>query len=81
MVIAGLLAILLMVLTLPFAVKKLKRTWNLFARNGVAAALISGVANKELIMVALHEPIMIATAVLVADIIFYFKQTICRFHG
>ncbi len=72
MVIAGLLAILLMVLTLPFAVKKIEENLEPFLFvMGVAAALISGIMTKELIMEALHEPIMIATAVLVAGALFF----------
>ncbi|MGB4508234.1 MAG: DUF1646 family protein [Syntrophomonadaceae bacterium] len=81
LVIAGLLAILLMVLTLPFAVKKIEENLEPFLFvMGVAAALISGIMTKELIMEALHEPIMIATAVLVAGALFFiFRNQFAHF--
>ncbi len=72
MEIAGLVVILLLVLTLPFAVRLVEEQLEAFLFvMGIAAALISGVMNKELIMNALQHPIPIATAVFVAGALFY----------
>lgn len=72
MVIPGLIVILLMVLVLPFVIKKIEENLEPFLFvMGVAAALISGVMTKELIIEALEEPIMIASAVLIAGALFY----------
>jgi predicted cation transporter len=81
LVIAGLVAILLMVLTLPFAIKKIEENLEPFLFvMGVAAALISGIMTKELIIEALEEPIMIATAVLVAGALFFiFRNQFAHF--
>lgn len=72
MVIAGLVGILLLVLVLPFAVKKVEENLELFLFiMGVSASLISGIMTPHLILKALEEPIMIAGAVLIAGILFY----------
>jgi len=61
-----------MVLVLPFVIKKIEENLEPFLFvMGVAAALISGVMTKELIIEALEEPIMIASAVLIAGALFY----------
>ncbi len=72
MVIAGLVVILLLVLTLPFLVKPIEENLEPFLFvMGVAAALVSGVMNKHLILEALQEPIMITAAVFIAGALFY----------
>lgn len=72
MVIAGLVVILLLVLTLPFAVKLVEEQLEAFLFvMGIAAALISGLMTKELIIEALQHPIAIASAVFVAGALFY----------
>lgn len=72
MVIPGLIVILLLVLVLPFAIKQIEENLEPFLFvMGVAAALISGIMTKELIIEALKEPIMIASAVLIAGALFY----------
>ncbi|HZK43572.1 MAG TPA: DUF1646 family protein [Syntrophomonadaceae bacterium] len=69
---AGLIVILLLVLTLPFAVKIVEEQLEIFLFiMGIAAVLISGLMTKELIFEALQHPIPIATAVLVAGALFY----------
>ncbi len=72
MVIPGLLAILLLVLVLPFAIKQIEENLEPFLFvMGVSAALISGIMTKDLVIEALQEPIMIASAVLIAGALFY----------
>lgn len=72
MVIAGLVGILLLVLVLPFAVKRVEENLELFLFiMGVSASLISGIMTPHLIIKALEEPVMIAGAVLIAGILFY----------
>lgn len=72
MVIAGLVGILLLVLVLPFAVKRVEENLELFLFiMGVSASLISGIMTPHLILKALEEPIMIAGAVLIAGVLFY----------
>lgn len=74
-VIPGLVAILLMVLTLPFALKAVEHQLEIFLFiMGVAAALVSGVMDQHLIIKALEEPIMITAAVLIAGILFKVSQ-------
>jgi len=71
-----LLAILVLVLTLPFLIKAVEHQLEIFLFvMGVAAALISGMMGQELILKALEEPIMISLAVLVAGILFKMLQT------
>ncbi|MGR6835738.1 DUF1646 family protein [Syntrophomonas erecta] len=72
MVIAGLVGILILVLVLPFAVKKVEENLEAFLFiMGVAASSISGLMSKELALKALEEPIMIASAVFIAGALFY----------
>lgn len=72
MVIAGLVGILVLVLVLPFAVHKVEENLEAFLFvMGVSASLISGILSKELVIKALEEPLMIASAVLVAGALFY----------
>jgi len=75
-VIPGLVAILLLVLTLPFAFKVVEHQLEIFLFiMGVAAALISGIMDQHLIIKALEEPLMITAAVFVAGILFKLFQT------
>lgn len=72
MVIAGLTIILLLVLALPFLIKKVEENLEPFLfLMGVLATIISGKICAHLVMEALHEPIMIATVVLVAGVLFF----------
>ncbi|MEA1962503.1 MAG: DUF1646 family protein [Bacillota bacterium] len=72
MVITGLIVVLLLVLVLPFAVKKVEENLEVFLfLMGVAASSISGIMNVELALKALEEPWMIALAVLVAGALFF----------
>ena len=72
MVIIGLIVILLLVLSLPFAIKKVEENLEPFLFvMGISAALISGKMNGELALEAVKEPIMIATAVLIAGAAFF----------
>ncbi|MGE5403620.1 MAG: DUF1646 family protein [Candidatus Saccharibacteria bacterium] len=74
----GLVIVLLLVLSLPFVVKKVEENLEVFLFiMGLAAAIISGVLGKELALKALEEPIMITLAVLVAGLLFrYFQKNI-----
>lgn len=75
MIIGGLLVILLLVLFLPFLVKPVEHNLEVFlCIMGVLAALISGVMNRELILHALKDPIMITLAVLIAGLLFKWLQ-------
>ena len=72
MVIGGLTVILLLVLTLPFMIKKVEENLEPFLFvMGILAAIISGKINTHLVLEALQEPIMIASVVLVAGILFF----------
>ncbi len=72
MVINGLIVILLLVLVLPFLIKQIEENLEPFLFvMGLAAAIISGKINTELVLEALREPIMIAMAVLIAGAIFF----------
>ena len=81
MVIAGLVVILLLVLALPFLIKPIEENLEPFLFvMGVAAALISGIMSKELILEALEEPIMITAAVFIAGALFYIlRKQFARF--
>lgn len=69
--IGGLIVILLLVLTLPFFFKQVEHNLEAFLFiMGVCASFIAGIMNRELLMKALKEPIMISGAVLVAGILF-----------
>lgn len=75
-VIPGLVVILLLVLTLPFAFKAVEHQLEIFLFiMGVAASLISGIMDQHLILKALEEPVMITAAVLIAGILFKLFQT------
>lgn len=72
MIITGLIVILLMVLALPFLVKKIEENLEPFLFvMGVAAVLLTGKMNAHLVLEALEEPVMIALAVLIAGALFY----------
>ena len=75
MVIGGLTVILLLVLTLPFMIKKVEENLEPFLFvMGILAAIISGKINTHLVLEALQEPIMIASVVLVAGILFLYLK-------
>ncbi|MFB3169225.1 DUF1646 family protein [Neobacillus sp. 179-C4.2 HS] len=66
----GLIVILILVLFLPFSVKKVEHNLEIFLFvMGVAAASISGMMNHHLIEKALVDPITITLAVLIAGLI------------
>lgn len=66
----GLVVILILVLFLPFSVKKVEHNLEIFLFvMGVAAASISGMMNLHLIEKALIDPITITLAVLIAGLI------------
>ena len=73
--ILGLTVILILVLFMPFTVKIVERNLEVFLFiMGVAAIIISQVANKELILKGLEDPIFITLAVLVAGLLFKWFQ-------
>ena len=64
MVIGALLLILLLVLVLPFLVRWLEENLEIFFFvMGLAAVSVSGALNKEIILIALKDPIKITLAV------------------
>jgi predicted cation transporter len=66
----GLVVILILVLFLPFSVKKVEHNLEIFLFvMGVAASSISGMMNHHLIEKALIDPITITLAVLIAGLI------------
>lgn len=68
----GLIIILLMVFFLPFFVKPIEENLEAFLFvMGISASLISGMMTKELAIEALEEPIMIASAVIIAGTLFH----------
>jgi predicted cation transporter len=72
MVIAGLLVILLLVLTLPFFIKKVERNLGVFLFvMGIIACIITGKLTVPLSLKALREPWGIALAVLLAGSLFF----------
>ncbi len=72
MVIGGLIIILLLVLSMPFLIKKVEENLEPFLFvMGLLAAIVSGKISTHLVMEALQEPIMIASVVLVAGILFF----------
>lgn len=72
---AGLGVILLLVLVLPFAVKKVEHNLEIFLFiMGLAAAIITRKLGLELALKALEEPLMISSAVLIAGILFKILQ-------
>jgi len=73
--IAGLIIILLLVLFLPFLVKPVEQNLEPFLFvMGFLAALVSGVLDMELFLEALGDPIFIASAVLIAGLLFKWLQ-------
>lgn len=74
--IIGLFIILILVLFLPFTVKKVEHNLEAFLFvMGIAAATISGMMNGELIVKALKDPINITLAVLIAGLLTKWLQT------
>ncbi|GHI00531.1 DUF1646 family protein [Neobacillus kokaensis] len=72
----GLIIILILVLFLPFSVKKVEHNLEVFLFiMGVAAAFISGMMDKHLITKALVDPINITIAVLLAGLITKWAQS------
>ena len=72
----GLLIILALVLFLPFTIKIVEHNLEYFLFiMGIAAALVGGVFNTELLIHALQDPIKITLAVLVAGLLFKWFQT------
>lgn len=80
MVISGLVVILLLVLVLPFLVKRIEENLEPFLFvMGLAAALVSGKIDRDLVLEAIKEPIMIALAVFIAGALFFiFKDHFFR---
>ena len=73
-VIVGLLVILLLVLTLPFAVSGEQNLEAFLFVMGISACLISSKLNVPLFLKALEEPWKIALAVLVAGALFFIMK-------
>ena len=72
----GLIVILVLVLFLPFSVKKVEHNLEVFLFvMGVAAAIISGMMDQHLITKALVDPINITIAVLLAGLITKWAQS------
>ena len=72
MVIFGLFTILALVLILPFSIHRVEENLEAFLFvMGLATTIVSGILNKELIIKAIEEPVMIATAVLIAGLLFH----------
>ncbi len=66
----GLVVILILVLFLPFSLKKIEHNLEIFLFvMGIAAAWISGMMNVHLIEKALIDPITITLAVLIAGLV------------
>ena len=73
--ILGLTIILILVLFMPFTIKLVERNLEVFLFiMGVAAAFISGVFDKSLLIKALEDPIHITLAVLIAGLVFRWLQ-------
>lgn len=73
--ILGLFIILLLVLFLPFTVRKIESNLEYFLFiMGILAALVGGVLNKELVLKALEDPLKITAAVLIAGLLFKWYQ-------
>lgn len=72
----GLLLILVLVLFLPFTVKKVEHNLEYFLFIiGILAALVGGVFDVELLLHALEDPIKITLAVLIAGLLFKWFQS------
>ncbi|MCM3637542.1 DUF1646 domain-containing protein [Sporosarcina luteola] len=73
--ILGLSIILALVLFLPFTIQFVERNLEVFLFvMGIAAVIVSGVLNKDLVLKALEDPIHITIAVIVAGLIFKWLQ-------
>ncbi|MFS0687717.1 DUF1646 family protein [Sporosarcina sp. 179-K 8C2 HS] len=73
--IVGLSIILVLVLFLPFTIPFVERNLEMFLFvMGIAAVVVSGVLNRDLVMKALEDPIHITIAVVVAGLIFKWLQ-------
>lgn len=73
--IMGLSIILILVLFLPFTIPFVERNLEVFLFiMGIAAVVVSGVLNKDLVLKALEDPIHITIAVIVAGLIFKWLQ-------
>ncbi|MCJ8007772.1 DUF1646 family protein [Lederbergia wuyishanensis] len=73
--ILGLTIILILVLFLPFTVKKVEHNLEAFLFiMGLAAAFISHVLDRSLFMKALEDPVHITLAVLIAGLLFKWLQ-------
>ena len=77
----GLFIILILVLVLPFTVKKVEHNLEAFIFvMGIAASLVSGILNGSLIHKALEDPINITLAVLIAGLLCkWFQRRIEKF--
>lgn len=74
--IIGLVIILVLVLFLPFTVKKVEHNLEYFLfMMGIIAAFVGGVFNVELLLHALEDPIKITLAVLIAGLLFKWFQS------
>jgi predicted cation transporter len=72
----GLVIILVLVLFLPFSVKKVEHNLEVFLFiMGIAAATVSGMMNGHLIEKALVDPINITIAVLIAGLVTKWAQS------
>ena len=71
----GLFIILLLVLFLPFTVKKVEHNLEYFLFiMGILAAVVGGVFDTELLLHALEDPIKITLAVFIAGLLFKWFQ-------
>jgi predicted cation transporter len=77
---AGLVAVLIATLVLPFSVKKIEEELELFLLiMGITAATISGVWSKNLVIEALKEPLLISATVLVMGFLLkFFRKDIIK---
>lgn len=72
----GLIIILVLVLFLPFTVKKVEHNLEYFLFvMGILAAIVGGVFDGKLLLHALEDPIKITLAVLIAGLLFKWFQT------
>ncbi|MDY0410363.1 DUF1646 family protein [Virgibacillus soli] len=72
----GLFIILILVLFLPFTVKKVEHNLEVFLFiMGILAAWVGGVFNSDLLLKSLEDPINITLAVLIAGLLFKWFQS------
>lgn len=77
--ITGLLLILILVLILPFLIKKVEHNLEIFLFiMGLIAVTITSLWSQKIIIEALEEPIKITLAVLIAGLIFRFSESYIR---